>query len=196
MTGWLGTRPLVGDRVTLRLLTIDDATALGEVVGDRARFRWSGAPVGTSEAAAYIHAADDSRTTRTAFAVIDNTDHRLIGSTSYYDIDAVNLSVSIGYTFYREEYQGTTVNPTAKYLLLQHAFEDCGAVRVVWHTHEDNAQSRAAIAKLGATFEGLLRKHRRFGTGWRTTAQYAMTDDDWVTVKDALRSRCGASGPA
>lgn len=63
---------------------------------------------------------------------------------------------------------------------------------MVWHTHEDNAQSRAAIAKLGATFEGLLRKHRRFGDGWRTTAQYAMTDDDWpagtgATARPACR---------
>ena len=68
---------------------------------------------------------------------------------------------------------------------------------MVWHTHESNAQSRAAIAKLGATFEGLLRKHRRFGasgatgdvTGWRTTAQYAMTDDDWPAARANLLER-------
>ena len=60
----------------------------------------------------------------------------LVGSTSYYDIDHANLSVAIGYTFYAEKAQGTAVNPTAKYVLLHHAFDDCGAVRVVWHTHE------------------------------------------------------------
>ena len=88
--------------------------------------------------------------------------------------------------------QGTAVNPTAKYLLMKHAFEDCGAVRLVWHTHELNAQSRAAITKLGATFEGLLRKHRRFGDGWRTTAQFAMTDDDWSAAKATLLQRIQA----
>lgn len=74
--------------------------------------------------------------------------------------------------------QGSAVNPAAKFLLLQHAFEVAGTVRVVWHTHSENAQSRSAIEKLGANFEGLLRKHRRFGDGWRTTTQYAITDDD------------------
>jgi len=121
--------------------------------------------------------------------VIDNETGTLIGSTSYYDIDAANLTCAIGYTFYTEAAQGTTINPTAKYLLMKHAFEDCGAVRLVWHTHENNAQSRAAITKLGATFEGLLRKHRRFGDGWRTTAQFAMVDDDWPPAKERLLQR-------
>ncbi|WCB37402.1 GNAT family N-acetyltransferase [Gordonia polyisoprenivorans] len=190
MSDWLGTGPLVGDRVTLRPFTIDDADALARVVGDPARFRWvPGVPTDADSAAGWISAALADPQRRVAFAVIDNTDGRLVGSTSFYDIDPANLSVAIGYTFYAEDVQGTEVNPTAKYLLMHHAFEQCGAVRLVWHTHESNTQSRAAIAKLGATFEGLLRKHRRFGDGWRTTAQFAMIDEDWPAAKAALRKR-------
>ena len=70
-----------------------------------------------------------------------------------------------------------------------HDAEERGAVRLTWHTHENNTQSRAAITKLGANFEGLLRKHRRFGDGWRTTALYAMTDDEWPSARDRLLQR-------
>jgi len=185
---WLGTETLVGERVTLRPLTFDDAPALAQVVDDRQRFAWTSVPDDEQSARAYIAAAD-ADDSRIAYAVVDNSDGRVVGSTSFYDIDQANLAVAIGYTFYADSAQGTAVNPSAKYLLLRHAFEECGAVRVVWHPHENNAQSRAAIAKLGATFEGLLRKHRRWADGWRTTAQYAMTDDDWPTAKAALLQR-------
>jgi RimJ/RimL family protein N-acetyltransferase len=190
MSSWLGTDALVGDRVMLRPFTVDDAPALARVVGDPGRFRWSpGIPTDVDAAREWITAAVADPERRVAYAVIDNSDGALVGSTSFYDIDAPNLACAIGYTFYSERVQGTAVNPTAKYLLMSHAFERCGAVRLVWHTHENNTQSRAAITKLGATFEGLLRKHRRFGDGWRTTAQYAMIDDDWPAAKEALRAR-------
>ncbi|AZG46696.1 GNAT family N-acetyltransferase [Gordonia insulae] len=192
MSAWLGTATLALGRVTLRPFTVDDAEALSEVVGDPERFRWvPGVPTDVSSSRTWIEAALADPSRRIAYAVVDNTDGRLVGTTSYYDIDPGNLTAAIGYTFYTESVQGTAINPTAKYLLMRHAFEDCGAVRLVWHTHESNAQSRAAIAKLGATFEGLLRKHRRFGEGWRTTALYAMTDDDWPGARDRLLARIG-----
>ncbi|QMU21663.1 GNAT family N-acetyltransferase [Gordonia rubripertincta] len=193
MSPWLGTGPLVGERVTLRPLTVDDAPALARVVGDPARFRWSpGVPVDLATAHRYIDAANADPEARVPFAVVDSVDGLVVGSTSFYEIDHAHRSVCIGYTFYAERVQGTTVNPTAKYLLLRHAFEHCGAVRVTWHTHEHNAQSRAAIEKLGARFEGLLRKHRRFGDDWRTTALYAMTDDDWPAAEAVLLQRMSA----
>lgn len=195
MSMWLGTTPLIGDRVTLRPFTIDDAAALAAVVGSPERFRWSpGIPTSTDEAADWISVALADPEHRVAYAVVDTINGRLVGSTSFYDIDPTSLSTAIGYTFYAEDVQGTAVNPTAKYLLMRHAFERCGAVRLVWHTHENNTQSRAAITKLGATYEGLLRKHRRFGAGWRTTAQYAMVDDDWPDAKALLLSRISSAG--
>ncbi|AZZ80557.1 N-acetyltransferase [Gordonia alkanivorans] len=187
MSSWLGAGQLAGDRLTLRPLTFDDSTALAQVVADPSRFRWvPGVPYDEGSARRFVESALESRL---AYAVVDNSDGRVVGSTSFYDIDEHNRSACIGYTFYSERVQGTTVNPTAKYLLMRHAFEDRGAVRLTWHTHEHNTQSRAAIAKLGAQFEGLLRKHRRFGDGWRTTALYSMTDDEWPDAKAALLQR-------
>ncbi|RPA12473.1 GNAT family N-acetyltransferase [Gordonia sp. OPL2] len=190
MSGWLGTGALSAERITLRPFTSDDASELAGVVGDPERFRWApGVPSDPESSRTWIASALADPSSRVAYAVVDNALDRIVGSTSYYDIDPTNRSAAIGYTFYAESAQGTDINPTAKFLLMRHAFEECGAVRLVWHTHERNAQSRAAIAKLGANFEGLLRKHRRFGDGWRTTALYAMTDDDWPAAKERLLER-------
>ncbi|NMO03483.1 GNAT family N-acetyltransferase [Gordonia sp. TBRC 11910] len=186
---WLGAPTLSTGAVTLRPLMIDDAEAIGSLIGDPEVFRWSpGIPHDTASALTYIEAAQ-AADRREAFAVVDDATGAVVGSTSFYDIDPVNLSAAIGYTFYTDAAQGTVVNPSSKYLLLHHAFETCAAVRVVWHTHENNARSRAAISKLGATFEGLLRKQLRFGDGWRTTAQFAMIDDDWPAAKARLLAR-------
>ena len=71
--------------------------------------------------------------------------------------------------------------------MLRHAFDTLGAARVVWHTDMLNERSRAAIARLGARFEGELRKHRIRADGtWRDTAQFAMTDDDWPACRAKL----------
>ena len=200
MSVWLSAGELAAERITLRPITFDDAEQLARVVDDPEPYRWtSGVPTDIESARNWIDKALADPEHRVAYVVVDNQTGRILGSTSFYEIDPGNLSTAIGYTYYATDVQGTTVNPTAKYLLLKHAFEDCGAVRVVWHTHESNARSRAAIAKLGATFEGLLRKHRRFHggasgatgevDGWRTTAQYAMTDDDWPAARTALLAR-------
>ncbi len=190
MSGWLGTGVLSTERITLRPFTSDDAPELAGVVDDPERFRWApGVPSDPESSRTWIAAALADPSSRVAYAVVDNAHGRIVGSTSYYDIDPANCAAAIGYTFYAESAQGADINPTAKFLLMRHAFEECGAVRLVWHTHERNAQSRAAIAKLGANFEGLLRKHRRFGDGWRTTALYAMTDDEWPAAKERLLER-------
>ncbi|MGO3325568.1 GNAT family N-acetyltransferase [Gordonia sp. (in: high G+C Gram-positive bacteria)] len=199
---WLGTPTCTRGDVTLRPITASDAPALARLVDDAdlPLYRWTGPIPRTDDAAAAW--IDDATTTpsRVAFAVLH--EGRLVGTTSFYDVDVANRSLAIGYTFYGAAAMGTAVNPTAKLLLLDHAFAESGAARVVWHTHEANARSRAAIAKLGAEFEGLLRKHRRFRspsnpesapTGWRTTAQFAMTDDDWPANREALVARITAA---
>ncbi len=188
----MGASTLEYGAVSLRPLVATDAEALGGLVGDPEDFKWwPGAPTTPVEAQEFVDTALRAREARTRLAYTVLLDGAIVGSTSYYEIDPSSLSVSVGYTFYTESAQGTVVNPTSKFLLLRNAFEDYGAVRVVWHTHESNARSRAAIAKLGAQFEGLLRKHRRFGDGWRTTAQYAMTDEDWPVAKARLLERIG-----
>lgn len=187
---WLGTPVLGRGGVTLRPLHITDAEALAAVAAGHPDLgRWTaGIPADTAAAAEWITAAHHDRH-RLAFAVIDDATGEVVGTTSYYDVDRANATLAVGYTYYAPSAQGTVVNPAAKLMLLDYAFTQAGAARVVWHTHADNDRSRAAIAKLGAAFEGLLAKHRRFGDGWRTTAQYAMTDDDWDSARAALVER-------
>ncbi len=128
--------------------------------------------------------------TRLAFAQLDAQSGEFLGSTSYYEVDPVNRSLAIGYTWLAQRAQRTGINREAKLLLLTRAFDALGAVRVVWHTDERNLQSRTAIAALGATAEGLLRKHRlRRDGSWRTSVQFSMTDDDWPAVRALLVAR-------
>jgi RimJ/RimL family protein N-acetyltransferase len=186
---WFTTPTLTGSRVVLRAFTLADAPALAAAVDKPEAFRWTTVPTDNASAEQYIQTALDA-SDRVAFAVVDQSTDRIVGSTSFYDINPDHRALAIGHTWYSASVQGTAVNPEAKLLLLRRAFEELGAVRVVWHTDERNAQSRAGIAKLGATFEGLLRKHRPLPDGtWRTTAQFAMIDDDWPTARAGLLDR-------
>ena len=193
---WLGSPTLAGHGVTLRPLQVGDARDLAGVIeaetGDA--YRWLPAlPHDTASAVAWITDAVDDPD-RIAFAVIDDETGELVGTTSFYDADARHCSLAIGYTLYAPAARGTRVNPAAKLLLLDYAFDHAGAVRAVWHAHSENAASRAAITKLGATGEGELRKHKRFGDGWRTTAQYSMTVDDWPGARPGIAARASRSG--
>ncbi|MGX4655933.1 bifunctional pyridoxamine 5'-phosphate oxidase family protein/GNAT family N-acetyltransferase [Micromonospora sp. SCSIO 07396] len=121
----------------------------------------------------------------------------VIGSTSYYDLDPARRCVAIGYTWLGRPWWGSAVNTEAKLLLLGRAFDDLGAVRVVWQTDIRNTRSQAAIARLGATREGVLRMHRQRPDGsWRDTVQYAMTVDEWPNAQARLREWLRRSAPA
>lgn len=112
------------------------------------------------------------------------------GSTSYYEIHPEFRSITIGGTWLGTPWWRTGLNTESKLLLLQRAFDDLGAVRVVWHADIRNTRSQEAIARLGATREGVLRKHmpRRDGS-WRDSVKFAMTDEDWPGVRDQLTAR-------
>lgn len=189
-TNWFHSPTLAGNHVRLEPLTGDHAGALIAASDDPSIFRWTAAPINTlTEANAYIHAAE-SNPDRVAFAQIDTKTGAVVGSTSLYQISPTHRSLAIGYTWLSKNAQGTRINPESKLLLLRRAFDDLGAVRVEWHTDEFNNQSRAAIAKLGAQYEGLLRKHRQRADGsWRNTALFAMTDEDWPTIAPQLQRR-------
>jgi RimJ/RimL family protein N-acetyltransferase len=99
----------------------------------------------------------------------------------------------IGHTWLGQRWWRTGHNTEAKLLLLSHAFETLGAVRVVFHTDLRNTRSQGAIERLGAVREGVLRKHRRRWDGsWRDTVQYAMVDDEWPAAKETLATRLAA----
>ncbi|MEO6472186.1 MAG: GNAT family protein, partial [Aeromicrobium sp.] len=121
---------------------------------------------------------------------IDEVSNELAGVTSYYDIDPPSRTVAIGFTWLGKKYWRTGINSEAKLLLLSRAFDDLGAVRVVWHTDNLNERSQAAIERLGAQREGALRKHRKRVDGtWRDTIVYSMLDDEWPAAKKALKKR-------
>jgi RimJ/RimL family protein N-acetyltransferase len=137
--------------------------------------------------------------TRVAWAVRRQSgpgvaDGALVGTTSLYEIKPEHRRCEIGSTFCRPEARGGPVNPACKRLLLEHAFA-AGAVRVEIITDGVNAASQAAIRKLGARDEGILRKHKITWTGRiRDTAQFAILDDDWPAVREGLDQRLAAFG--
>lgn len=125
-----------------------------------------------------------------AFAVILQESARVVGSTRFMDIARDSRGVEIGWTWYCPEAWGTRVNPEAKKLLMEHAFETWGAIRVCFKTDSMNHRSRAALLKLGARFEGLLRNHRiRPDGSYRDSAYYSVIDSEWPEVKNGLLAR-------
>jgi RimJ/RimL family protein N-acetyltransferase len=123
------------------------------------------------------------------WAIVRRSDGRLVGSTRYLDIRRANRGLEIGNTWHMREAQRTAINTEAKYLLLRHAFETLGAVRVQLKTDERNEPSRRAIARLGAQFEGILRKYQtRFDGYIRNTAMFAIVADDWPAARTRLEA--------
>ncbi|MBM2812099.1 MAG: family N-acetyltransferase, partial [Chloroflexi bacterium] len=124
------------------------------------------------------------------FAVIVRENGRVVGATSYLDVSEENRAAEIGWTWYSPDVWGTAVNPEAKYLLLERAFEDWNAIRVFFKTDARNLRSQAAIRKLGAQYEGTLRSHRILADGFRRDSMYfSILDFEWPTVKSTLRAR-------
>ena len=114
----------------------------------------------------------------------------LVGTSSLADVDVPNERIHLGFTGYAPAVWGTAVNPATKLLLLQHAFEDCGFGRVKIQTGSKNTRSQAAILKLGATREGLLRRHLRMGDGsFRDTVVFSILADEWADVRKRLEAR-------
>lgn len=132
--------------------------------------------------------------TRIPYAVRRLADGRVIGSTSLLDIRKAHLGAEIGSTFYAPEARSGAVNPEAKLLLLTHAFVG-GALRIELITDLRNLRSQAAIAKLGAVREGVLRNERITWTGHvRDSVLYSITDAEWPAVRAGLEARLALFG--
>ena len=132
-----------------------------------------------------------------AFAVMLKGDGRVIGSTAYLAVVAKHKRAEVGSTWYSPEHWGTAVNPECKYLLLRHAFEDWGAVRIQLGTDVRNIHSQGAILKLGAKFEGKLRNHGiRPDGSVRDAMLYSIIAAEWPEVRARLLSRIEAFGPS
>jgi RimJ/RimL family protein N-acetyltransferase len=142
------------------------------------------------ETDAYIQAALDMRPSRFAFAVIDAASHTVIGTTSFHDVNPAIGRVEIGYTWYARSRQRTSVNTSCKLMLLSHAFDTLDCAVVGFRTDNFNYTSQAAIERLGAKKDGVLRHHaqRRDGTV-RDTVMYSITRGEWPEIKAHLRYR-------
>ena len=125
-----------------------------------------------------------------AFATVRESDGLPVGSTRFLDIRRPHRTVEIGWTWLAPEAQRTPVNTEAKYLMLRHAFETLGAVRLQLKTDERNARSRAAISRLGAVFEGILRNYQTYSHGYvRNTAIFSITAAEWPVSKTRLEAK-------
>ncbi|QIG38339.1 GNAT family N-acetyltransferase [Microbacterium sp. 4R-513] len=115
---------------------------------------------------------------------------RVVGMTTFCNIDQANRHVEIGYTWLSPSAQRTEVNTAAKLALLGHAFDACDAIAVELRTHFHNRQSRAAIARLGAKQDGILRNHRLGPDGTlRDTVVFSILPHEWPAVRLGLRER-------
>jgi RimJ/RimL family protein N-acetyltransferase len=129
-----------------------------------------------------------------AYAIRDLASHKIVGTTSFLNIKHARCCVEIGATFIHPNSRSGRVNPESKYLMLQHAFRS-GARRVELLTDIRNVRSQAAIAKLGAAREGVLRRERVTWTGHvRDSVIYSITDLDWPSVRQNLGARLAQLG--
>lgn len=123
------------------------------------------------------------------FAIIHSPSDQAVGSTRFLEIRRPDRALEIGWTWIAPARQRTGVNTECKYLLLRHAFEDLGAIRVQLKTDGRNIRSQQAIERLGAVKEGVLRKHRFTWDGiYRDTVYYSILADEWPEVKERLES--------
>ena len=117
----------------------------------------------------------------------------LVGTSSLWEAHLVNESVHVGSTLYGPRWWGTVVNPEAKLLLMSHAFDECGYGRVKIQTDVLNTRSQAAIAKLGAVREGVMRRDMKREDGtFRDTVVFSVIKDEWPAVKAGLAARVSA----
>jgi RimJ/RimL family protein N-acetyltransferase len=181
---------LEGRHVRLEPLGMAHLAGLAEIGLDEELWRWIPTAVRTrEEMAAYIETAlkEQERGISLPFALVEPATRRAIGSTRYGNIDRTHHRVEIGWTWVGREWQRTAVNTEAKYLLLQHAFETLGCIRVELKTDSLNEKSRAAILRIGAREEGIFRNHMITASGRiRHSVYYSILDSEWPTVKARL----------
>jgi len=177
-----------------RIEPLDDRHAAGLYLAGRDDAVWThlSRPAFASEADAlgYIQSTRETpfgEGPQQAFAAIHLPSGRVAGTTRYLDMRPQDRSLEIGWTWYGLAYQRTAVNTECKLLLLTHAFETMGCIRVCFKTDHANERSQRAIERLGAKRDGVLRNHRirRDGT-YRHSVFYSILDDEWPAVKAGL----------
>ena len=133
--------------------------------------------------------AEHQSGTRIAYAIVRTADDRIVGTSSFLDIRVKDCAVEIGATFLHPDVRAGLTNPQAKYLMLDHAFKS-GAIRVGFTVDRRNLRSQAAVGKLGAVREGVLRQHKITWTGYvRDSVVFSILDKEWPQVRGQLLAR-------
>lgn len=184
---------LGGRHIRLEPLTVNHLDSLAEVGLDRDLWRLIPVQVHTrDDMLGYIRTALQQQKDGTSlpFATVEQSSGRAIGSTRYMNIDRANRHVEIGSTWIASQWQRTAVNTEAKYLMLRHAFEHLGCLRVELKTDALNQRSRNAILRIGAKQEGIFRRHVVCDTGRvRDSVYFSIIDSEWPEVKAALERK-------
>jgi N-acetyltransferase len=190
---------LEGKFVRLEPIRREHWKPLWEVAKDSLEeiFRWIPYPMQTPEHFeqwADKALAEQERGESLVFVTVERASGRLIGSTRFMNIDRVNRRVEIGSTWIAPAWQRTAINTEAKYLMIRHAFEQWGCIRVELKTDALNQKSRNAILRIGAKEEGILRRHLVTHTGRvRDTVYFSILDGEWPEVKAKLEKRLGTT---
>ncbi|MBC2659726.1 GNAT family N-acetyltransferase [Pseudomonas sp. MSSRFD41] len=182
--------PLEGPRIILRPLQESDADALVEAARDGELWNLPFTVVPSpSTVDHYLASALEGRAAGSVqpFATLLRATGQVIGCTRFWKIDRHNRKLEIGSTWIASRWQRSFVNTEAKYLMLRHAFEDMACVRVQFTTDEINHKSRAAILRLGAQQEGVVRHERIMPDGRkRNSVRFSIIDDEWPAVRQHL----------
>jgi N-acetyltransferase len=189
---------LTGEYVQLEPMLAAHHAALAEVGLDEGLWTWIPVPVRTpEEMEAYVEAAlaDQAKGVSLPFTIIERASGKVIGTTRYANIERVHRRVEIGWTFVGLAWQRTAVNTECKYLLLRHAFETLGSIRVELKTDSLNEKSRKAILRIGAREEGVFRNHMITASGRiRHSVYFSVTDSEWPAVKRRLEEKLKGGG--
>lgn len=180
---------LTGRHVQLEPLAASHHDALVEAASDGALWKLWYTSVPTPHAMReWLETALAMRAQQAlTFVMRDLRDGSVVGSTRYFHVDPVNRRLEIGHTWHALRAQRTGINTEAKLLLLGHAFETLQCIAVEFRTHWMNQQSRAAIARLGARQDGVLRNHQRMADGsLRDTVVFSIIESEWPAVKRHL----------
>ena len=189
---WLEPVELKGQIVTLDPLDISHAEPLKAAVMDGEFWKlWYANVPSPDQMESYVmRAVENAEKGNIAFAVRLNRTNRIVGATRFYNVDESNKRPMLGYTWYAKSVCKTSVNTECKLLLLQHVFEQKEAIAVEFRTHYFNHVSRAAIERLGAKQDGVLRSHQIMRDGSiRDTVVYSILKHEWPAVKNNLVSK-------
>jgi len=179
---------LTGARVTLRPMQRSDREGLLHAAADGELWSLRVTSVPSAETIdAWIDRAIAGREAGTMLPYVTIVGEKIVGSTRFWKLDRQNRTVEIGHTWLAQSWQRSFVNSEAKLLMLAYAFDDLCLNRVQFMTHAQNERSRAAILRLGAIEEGLLRKERVMPDGHvRDSLLFSIVDDDWPAVRAKL----------